>query len=426
MAFVKMFGNTLLTKAGEKPTEEVLANKTAVGVYFSAHWCPPCRGFTPQLAKMYTDVFAAKGMEIIFVSGDRDAKTFQEYYGEQPWVALPYKKRDVESELSKKFKVKGIPSLVILDASGVVITTDGRKAVSSDPTGAKYPWVPPTAAERAQAVLDTLGPDLVAKAGGKPIGLYFSAHWCPPCRGFTPVLAKFYEEYVAKDPNFEIVFVSSDKDEEGMMDYFKNDHGNYLALPFEKRKEKEELSTRFGVQGIPTFVVVKPDGKVINHNARGKVQSGAASMAAGDWAPPVVGDMAQGVEVAGTDINECPTVIAVCEGCDEAVQKQLFAELEPLAKRYIAEAEAAEEEPKYIFLVAKGGGPLDQLKSLTQKEAGNALEEAKGSVKLVLFDIPDNGGFYFSDAKEVTTATAEAFLQSKEAGKERRMQLGRA
>merc|ERR1711937_1100547 len=96
----------------------------------------------------------------------------------------------------------------------------------------------------------TVGLEAIA---GKTLGLYFCAHWCPPCRGFTPKLKEFYEAYASKQPNFEIVFVSSDKEESEMMDYFKNDHGNYLALPFANRKAKEDLSTMFGVQGIPTF-----------------------------------------------------------------------------------------------------------------------------------------------------------------------------
>lgn len=25
------------------------------------------------------------------------------------------------------------------------------------------------------------------------ICIYFSAHWCPPCRGFTPILKNFYD-----------------------------------------------------------------------------------------------------------------------------------------------------------------------------------------------------------------------------------------
>ena len=44
----------------------------------------------------------------------------------------------------KKFKVSGIPSFVILDEEGKVITTEGRKAISADPQGAEFPWKPPT------------------------------------------------------------------------------------------------------------------------------------------------------------------------------------------------------------------------------------------------------------------------------------------
>ena len=32
-----------------------------------------------------------------------------------------------------------------------------------------------------------------ALAGKDIVMFYFSAHWCPPCRGFTPILKEFYE-----------------------------------------------------------------------------------------------------------------------------------------------------------------------------------------------------------------------------------------
>ena len=37
-----------------------------------------------------------------------------------PWKALPYEDRDQKQKLSKKFKVSGIPTLVILDQNGAV------------------------------------------------------------------------------------------------------------------------------------------------------------------------------------------------------------------------------------------------------------------------------------------------------------------
>merc|ERR1719446_1244359 len=148
MAFVELFGETLLTKGCEKKsTAEALAGKKAVALYFSAHWCPPCRGFTPQLAGWYSSDLKAKGLEVVFVSSDRDDSAFQEYFQEMPWLALPYSDRDKKDALSKKFKVSGIPSVVILDADGKVITKDGRQAVSEDPTGEEFPWKPKTLQE---------------------------------------------------------------------------------------------------------------------------------------------------------------------------------------------------------------------------------------------------------------------------------------
>merc|ERR1712005_34799 len=102
---------TVVDKSGaETSLATIAAECDAVGIYFSAHWCPPCRGFTPKLAEIYNDMKAAgKKFEIVFASSDRDQTAFDEYYAEMPWLALPYSDRATKDALSKKFKVQGIP-----------------------------------------------------------------------------------------------------------------------------------------------------------------------------------------------------------------------------------------------------------------------------------------------------------------------------
>jgi len=123
--------------------------------------------------------------------------------------------------------------------------------------------------------------------------------------------------------------------------------------------------------------------------------------------------MANGPEAGGTDINECPAVVIMCERCDAATQESIHEAVEPLAKRYIAEAKSKDDTPEFIFLLAKGGGPMDQLKALTKKDAGEAIAQAGDKPVMVLFDIPDNGAFYLSDTHNITTANVEVFLKSK-------------
>jgi len=403
MAFSALLGDSLLTKDGEKPTSEVLAGAKAVGLYFSAHWCPPCRGFTPKLADMYTSAFEAKGMKIVFVSSDKDEEGFKGYFGEQPWAALPYSKRDVKEALSKKYKVKGIPSLVILDAEGKTITTDGRDAVSGDPKGDNFPWTPPTAEEKAAAALKAIGPDLMAKTGGKPIGLYFSAHWCPPCRGFTPKLAEFYKNGL--NEKMEIIFVSSDKDQKSFDEY--SAEMPWLALPYEKRAEKEALSQAFKVQGIPSFVVLNPDGSIVTTDGRTKVMAdpGGQNFPAA-WLPQPFND----VNDDPGDLNDEKCVL--CLGGESSMCEAVKA----VAEEYYLEAGKDMSAMPLRFFTCPSGDVGDQIYGLTKQE-GN---------KLILLDIPSDGAFYVCETERPDVAAVKSFIADALAGKVERKQLSKS
>ena len=61
------------------PTQLQLKAKTAIGVFFSGHWCPPSREFTPNLIDAYDTWARQKGFEIIFCSSDQTEEEFRDY-----------------------------------------------------------------------------------------------------------------------------------------------------------------------------------------------------------------------------------------------------------------------------------------------------------------------------------------------------------
>ena len=131
---LEQFGSTLQTKTGKKSTSDVLGGKTRIGIYFSAHWCPPCRGFTPVLAEFYDQLKEGNPeyLEIIFVSSDSDDASFEEYYQTMPWTSIPYSESSVIQALGSKYGVRGIPTFIILDADdGSIKDKDGRSTVAS-------------------------------------------------------------------------------------------------------------------------------------------------------------------------------------------------------------------------------------------------------------------------------------------------------
>jgi nucleoredoxin len=185
-SFTSLFGNELTQHSTGKSTvssTDSLLNGKIVGVYFSAHWCPPCQGFTPELVKFYNDL-KSKGVdfEIVFVSSDKDDESFTSYSSSMPWYSLPFSERSLKNKLSSNFSVNGIPSLVWLDSDGSVITKEGRSKVSislNDNTiMGQFPWRPlPLADEIGTSFISS---DLSVKTISEDVqylGVYFSAHW---------------------------------------------------------------------------------------------------------------------------------------------------------------------------------------------------------------------------------------------------------
>ena len=104
--FQRLLGDTLLGKDGVVKTSNVGGEGVTIGLYFSAHWCPPCRGFTPKLTKFYEEYNKKQGdkkFEIVFVSSDKNEGEYNNYYGEMPWLALPF--RDRSRKVSGAIKV---------------------------------------------------------------------------------------------------------------------------------------------------------------------------------------------------------------------------------------------------------------------------------------------------------------------------------
>eukprot|EP00090_Calanus_glacialis_P006156 TRINITY_DN14835_c0_g1_i1.p1 TRINITY_DN14835_c0_g1~~TRINITY_DN14835_c0_g1_i1.p1 ORF type:complete len:143 (-),score=30.09 TRINITY_DN14835_c0_g1_i1:14-442(-) len=121
---------------------KVLASKKLVLFYFSAHWCPPCRMFTPMLRDFYEEA-AGLGVEIVFISSDRSQDAMMGYMKEShgPWWALEHNS-DIGHQISSKYNISSIPTLLVFKADGTLVTLNGRDMVASkDPAQLVKLWL---------------------------------------------------------------------------------------------------------------------------------------------------------------------------------------------------------------------------------------------------------------------------------------------
>jgi thiol-disulfide isomerase/thioredoxin len=101
--------------------------------------------------------------------------------------------------------------------------------------------------------------------------VYFSAHWCGPCRRFTPALRAAYEKLRAHPQlgtRFELIFISSDESAAAQLTYAKEAAMPWPMIDFRQLGRVGVLERRAG-DGIPCLVVIDRQGRALLHSYQG-------------------------------------------------------------------------------------------------------------------------------------------------------------
>lgn len=153
----------------------------------------------------------------------------------------------------------------------------------------------------------------------------------------------------------------------------------WLALPYSERKVKNQLSSMFEVDGIPTLVVLDENGKTITTNGRAAVSHDPEGKEF-PWKPKPV-ELLNDMTVAG--VNDSPAALLVldqAQGADTAARAE--AVLGATARGVKAEEEAEDGEQIMVFMYNDKGDDL------MQRVLGfMGVKEVSGDT-LIMLDIP--------------------------------------
>ncbi|XP_020295212.1 nucleoredoxin-like [Pseudomyrmex gracilis] len=401
-----------------------------IGMYFSfVNPDASCDDFTRQLADLYASVNGAqttgnnagdekkKRFEVVHVvlwSNMNDMldfeASFRAHVADLPWLAVPNRDYERKTRLIRRYRIKtNVPTLILLEGSnGSIVTRGGVERTIADPTGVEFPWRPP----HPKAALED-GPLLPCGARGsnEPMlheelrhcfkGVYFSAHWCPPCKAFTPQLVDTYQRIRERGHYFEVIFVSSDRSEESYNAYTET--MPWLRIPFSQEERRQKLTRALDVQAIPTLVILDPRDNIITLNGRGELVEDPEGLNF-PWTSRLVNIL---TEKYATSLHDAPAIILFVEGEDCEIQ---FAEsvLLPAAQAY------RRDQPDYDPNYDDPDDDVLQFYIALDCETSDILREFIGlddAVPLLTaIDIPRGIYVVMEDGAEITVDSVQQFV----------------
>lgn len=107
-----------------------------------------------------------------------------------------------------------------------------------------------------------------SKYRGRVVLIDFWATWCSPCLAELPSLTKKYELYRSK--GFEIVGICMDADPEKVTKHLQDRPLPWVNLHSGKKNEANPTAKYYGVNQLPTSILVDQRGNVVSLHARGE------------------------------------------------------------------------------------------------------------------------------------------------------------
>ena len=372
-------------------------------------------GFTlvislPQVYKKLTEE-KGKSFEIVYVPATvpgrppEDDKSFKELLAMMPWLAVPLHRKAVHKKLTRRFQVRQIPMLVLLDQEGKTTHRDITPAVThivEDPEGDTFADQFPWSEKRHTNIKQMLGDTFLKSDGtevgineleGKYIGVLLSATWHWQCRRFQQMLEYLYEKLVAQGKNFEII----DMDFSGDVPW--------LCMPQKSWEAKQKLGEAFRVEQCPMFVIIDPEGNVVTTEGVEIVTKDTDGECV-PWTPKPLYDLSTlEPEILG-EMNDTVTCVILCEGCDEETKAAMSDAMMPVAQEAFNAAKASGCEAGMLFFTATETSDV-----VYQLRMSCELGDPTSTPQMVVLDIPDSGAYYVFDGDNITTENISLFIE---------------
>ena len=109
------------------------------------------------------------------------------------------------------------------------------------------------------------------------------ATWCKPCIAQIPFLKKLEKEFEGKNISFVSISTDNDRRSGGSWDKARQKWQNMVknkdlsGTQLWAGQDELRLSQEYNIQGIPRFILIDPDGKIVNKNEMRPSNSGISN-----------------------------------------------------------------------------------------------------------------------------------------------------